>query len=291
MLFALLLGMAFNFQNDSATAAPGISFCSRTLLRIGVALLGLRLTFSDVSQLGFAPIVSVVIMLVLTLLGGVLFARMVGRTTAFGLLTGGAVAICGASAAMAIAAVLPQKYLKEEDVLLTVVGVTALSTVAMILYPLLFNQMGLSSVSSGYLIGATIHDVAQVVGAGYSIDQTAGDIATFTKLLRVAMLPLVLLAVAMVFHKEARGAAGLPWFVVAFIGLMILRNTLPLPEFFLNAVNDASRFLLVVAIAALGVKTSLQKLFAPGIKGLMLIGAGTVFLLGQALIFSHFFMR
>lgn len=290
MLFALLLGMAFNFQSETASAAPGIEFCSKTLLRIGVALLGLRLTFSDVSQLGATPIIGVVAMLIITLLGGVILARLFGRTVAFGLLTGGSVAICGASAAMAIAAVLPKKFLKEEDVLLTVVGVTAMSTIAMILYPMLFHRLGLSSVSSGYLIGATIHDVAQVVGAGYSINETAGDIATFTKLLRVAMLPVVLLVVALAFRKEAGTKAGLPWFVVAFIGLMIMRNTLHVPDVALALVNDASRFLLVVAIAALGVKTSLQKLFAPGVKGLVLIGLTSVFLLAQAIVFAQFFL-
>lgn len=290
MLFALLIGMAFNFMTETPRTEEGITFCSRTLLRVGVALLGLRLTFADVSQLGITPIVGVVGMLVLTLIGGVVFARLFGRTTAFGLLTGGSVAICGASAAMAIAAVLPKKYLKEEDVLLTVVGVTAMSTLAMIVYPMLFGALGLADVESGYMIGATIHDVAQVVGAGYSVSDTAGDIATFTKLLRVALLPVVLLVVAVIFRKEAGGTAGLPWFVVAFIILMAVRNFVPLPDALLNFINDASRFLLVVAISALGVKTSLKKLFAPGVKGLVLIAVDTLFLLTQAIIFAHIFL-
>lgn len=290
MLFALLLGMAFNFLNEHPNASAGTAFCSKTLLRIGVALLGLRLTFADVSQLGVTPILGVAGMMVLTILAGVLLARLVGRSTAFGLLTGGSVAICGASAAMAIAAVLPKKYLKEEDVLLTVVGVTAMSTLAMIVYPMLFHALGLADVESGYMIGATIHDVAQVVGAGYSVSDTAGDIATFTKLLRVALLPAVLLAVALVFRKEAGSRVGLPWFVVAFIALMALRNLVPLPDLVLNAVNDASRFLLVIAISALGVKTSLERLFAPGIKGLALIAVDTVVLLVQAIVFAHLFL-
>lgn len=290
MLFALLLGMAFNFLNEHPQASAGNGFCSKTLLRIGVALLGLRLTFADVSQLGVTPIVGVVCMLVLTLLGGVVLARIFGRSTAFGLLTGGSVAICGASAAMAIAAVLPRKFLKEEEVLLTVVGVTAMSTLAMILYPMLFGALGLADVESGYMIGATIHDVAQVVGAGYSVSDTAGDIATFTKLLRVALLPVVLLAVALVFRKEAGGTAGLPWFVVAFILSMVLRNLVPLPESLLAIVNDASRFLLVIAISALGVKTSLERLFAPGMKGLAPIAGDTLFLLAQAIVFAHLFL-
>jgi uncharacterized integral membrane protein (TIGR00698 family) len=290
MLFALLIGMAFNFMSEGSQAAEGIAFCSRTLLRVGVALLGLRLTFADVSQLGVTPILGVVGMLVVTMVGGVLFARLVGRNTAFGLLTGGSVAICGASAAMAIAAVVPKRLLKEEDILLTVVGVTAMSTIAMIAYPMLFRTLGLADVEIGYMIGATIHDVAQVVGAGYSVSDTAGDIGTFTKLLRVALLPVVLLTVAIVFRKEAGGAVGLPWFVVAFLILMVLRNTVPLPEGVLTFVNDTSRFLLVVAIAALGVRTSLEKLFAPGVKGLALIAVDTVFLLGQAILFAHIFL-
>lgn len=290
MLFALLIGMAFNFMADGPQTAEGISFCSRTLLRYGVALLGLRLTFADVSQLGATPIIGVVAMLAMTLFGGVVFARLSGRSTAFGLLTGGSVAICGASAAMAIAAVLPRKYLNKEDILLTVVGVTAMSTVAMIVYPMLFRSLGLSDVESGYMIGATIHDVAQVVGAGYSVSDTAGDIATFTKLLRVALLPVVLLSVALVFRKEAGTTAGLPWFVVAFIILMVVRNVVPLPELLLTFVNDTSRFLMVVAISALGVKTSLEKLFAPGVQGLALIAVDTLFLLGQAIVFAHVFL-
>lgn len=290
MLFALLLGMAFNFMSENPQASIGTAFCSKTLLRVGVALLGLRLTFGDVTELGVTPIIGVVGMLALTLLGGVVFARLLGRTTAFGLLTGGSVAICGASAAMAIAAVLPKKFLREEDVLLTVVGVTAMSTIAMIVYPMLFRALGLADIEIGYMIGATIHDVAQVVGAGYSVSETAGDIATFTKLLRVALLPAVLLAVALVFRKEAGSTLGLPWFVVGFIILMVLRNVLPVPEAFLSVVNSTSQFLLVVAISALGVKTSLERLFAPGIKGLALIAADTLFLLAQAIIFAHLFL-
>ncbi|MBI6630796.1 putative sulfate exporter family transporter [Pontibaca sp. S1109L] len=290
MLFALLIGMAFNFMNDSPHTAEGITFCARTLLRLGVALLGLRLTFADVSQLGAMPLVGMVAMVVLTVIGGVVFSRLLGRSLAFGLLTGGSVAICGASAAMAIAAVLPKKVLKEEDVLLTVVGVTAMSTLAMIAYPMLFDYLGLGDVESGYMVGATIHDVAQVVGAGYSISDTAGDMATFTKLFRVALLPVMLLAVTVIFRKEAGGTAGLPWFVVVFILLMIIRNFIPLPDILLGFINDASRFFLVVAISALGVKTSLQQLFAPGVNGVILIALNTTFLLGQAVMFAYIFL-
>ena len=290
MLFALLIGMAFNFLADHPKSQAGIAFSSRTLLRFGVALLGLRLTFADVSQLGLTPILGVVGLLLLTLGGGVLIARLMGRPLAFGLLTGGSVAICGASAALAIAAVLPRRHIREEDVLFTVVGVTALSTVAMVIYPVLFAALGLTEIEIGYLIGATIHDVAQVVGAGYSVSDTAGDIATFTKLLRVAMLPVVLIVVALCYRNEPGGVARLPGFVVAFMALMLARNFLPLPELALTFVNEASRFLLLTAISALGVKTSLAQMFASGPKGFLLIGAETLLLLGMALAFAHWVM-
>jgi uncharacterized integral membrane protein (TIGR00698 family) len=283
MLFALLLGMAFNHMATDPRAEPGIALASTTLLRLGVALLGLRLTFEDVAQLGWGPVLGVVGLLVLTLASGLLIAKALGRATAFGLLTGGAVAICGASAALAIAAVIPKGRLREEDVLLTVVGVTALSTVAMVLYPVLFGFLGLTEVEQGYLIGATIHDVAQVVGAGYSVGEEAGDIATFTKLERVALLPVVLLGVALVYRGDGARGGGLPWFVVVFTLLMILRNLLPMPEFALSVVNDASRFLLVTAIAALGVKTSLGQMLATGRGGLVVIVLESLLLLAMAL--------
>ncbi|MBD3765287.1 MAG: putative sulfate exporter family transporter [Rhodobacterales bacterium] len=289
MLFALLLGMAFNFLAEDARAAPGIGFAARQVLRLGVGLLGLRLTFADIADLGLMAMLGTVGLLLATLVAGLALARAFGRPAAFGLLTGGAVAICGASAALAIAAVLPARHRREQDVLFTVVGVTTLSTVAMIAYPVLFGALGLGDLQAGWLIGATIHDVAQVVGAGYSVSEGAGEIATFTKLLRVALLPVVLILVGLAFRGEAGGRAGLPWFVVLFIGLMLARNLLPLPQDLLDAVAEASRFLLVTAIAALGVKTSLKQMFAAGSQGFAIIGLETLLLLAMALGFVALF--
>ncbi|WBU63903.1 YeiH family protein [Paracoccus aerodenitrificans] len=283
MLFALLIGMAFNFMADNPSTGPGIGFCSGTVLRIGVALLGLQLTFADISQLGFGAILGVIVMLSLTLAVGIGLSRLMGRSLAFGLLTGGSVAICGASAALAIAAALPKRLVREQDVLFTVIGVTALSTLAMVLYPILFAALGLSELESGYLIGATIHDVAQVVGAGYSIGEEAGEIATFTKLLRVSMLPLVLIFVGLCFRSDSGGAVRLPGFVIAFILLMVLRNLVLLPEWLLTGVSGTSRFMLLTAIAALGVRTALARIFAAGPRNLILIGLETLALLGMAL--------
>jgi uncharacterized integral membrane protein (TIGR00698 family) len=140
-----------------------------------------------------------------TIVLGVFLAKMLGLQKRFGALTGGSVAICGASAALAISTILPKGANHERDTLLTVIGVTAMSTIAMIVYPILSAQLGMSETEAGIFLGGTIHDVAQVVGAGYSVSENAGDMATLTKLVRVAMLmPVVLIMMIVIgrFYKS-----------------------------------------------------------------------------------------
>lgn len=289
MLFALLIGMAFHFLSEDAACAQGIDFASRSLLRFGVGLLGLRLSIGDVEAIGLAPVVAVVGFVLATLGCGALLSFMLGRRIAFGLLAGGSVAICGASAALAIVSVLPSRADREQDTLFVVIGVTALSTIAMIAYPVLFQILGLNDIESGFLIGATIHDVAQVVGAGYSISDEAGVIATFVKMLRVAMLPVVMLVVMMSFRGARTQKLRLPWFLVMFVALAILTNTGLLPQTIINSVGDLSRWCLVVAISALGVKTSLAKVVKvkPIYSAILVIE--TLFLLMIALLFVAWF--
>jgi uncharacterized integral membrane protein (TIGR00698 family) len=178
MLFALLLGMAMNFLSGEGSCAAGIAFTGRTVLRIGVALLGLRITAGQVVELGWQPLAIVVLSVILTIGVSMVLARMLGFQSLFGLLSGGATAICGASAAMALAAALPNHPLKERATLFTVIGVSVLSTLTMIVYPMLATSIGLDPRLAGVFLGATIHDVAQVVGAGYGMSQQTGDVAT-----------------------------------------------------------------------------------------------------------------
>src|SRR5947208_7883712 len=195
MLFALLLGLAMNFLSAEGPCAPGIEFSARQLLRVGVALLGLRITAAQVVALGWQPVVLVVLSVALTIGVAMLAARALGFQPLFGLLTGGATAICGASAALALAAALPAHPGKERATLFTVIGVSALSTLAMIAYPMLVHWLGLDMRAAGIFLGGTIHDVAQVVGAGYGLSHETGDVATLVKLMRVAMLlPVTVLA-------------------------------------------------------------------------------------------------
>lgn len=142
MLFALLIGIAFHFLHEDKKCNPGVEFASGTLLRIGVALLGVRVTFSQIASLGFGPAALVVGLIALTILAGVILSKLFSKSTEFGLLMGGAVAICGASAALALASVLPKSDKMRRDTLFTVVAVTALSTIAMIAYPIFSKPSG-----------------------------------------------------------------------------------------------------------------------------------------------------
>ena len=282
MLFALLLGIAFNFLSADGPCKPGIDFTSRTVLRFGVALLGARITVSDAMMLGPTPIVLAVVGVVTTIGVGLLLSRLLGFPRLFGLLTGGAVGICGASAALAIASVLPKREdLGESDVIFTVVVVTTLSTIAMVLYPVMLSQGHLNDTQIGIFLGATIHDVAQVVGAGFSISPEAGDAATLTKLLRVAMLVPVVLAISVVVARgEAKGRVGVPGFLVGFVAIVAVHSLGLIPAAVQSALSDVSRWALVAAIAALGMKTMLGQIVTVGPRALLLILVETVWIAG-----------
>jgi uncharacterized integral membrane protein (TIGR00698 family) len=282
MLFALLLGMALHFLAEEGRCIPGVQFASSLLLRTGVALLGLRITLDQVQELGLGAVALVVVAMAATLLAGIALSRALGMGSAFGTLTGGAVAICGASAALAIASILPRHANAERDAAFTVIGTTALSTVAMITYPIVCGALGLDSRSAGIFLGGTIHDVAQVVGAGYSMSHETGDSSTIVKLLRVAMLLPVCLAIGVALHVRGSTAAHaaplLPGFAVAFALLVLVNSAGLIPAAVTEAGSTFSRACLITAIAAIGMKTSLRSLVDMGLKPVFLLVSETLLL-------------
>lgn len=282
MLFALLIGMAFHFLHEEGRCVAGIEFSSRTVLRLGIAFLGARITAGQIAGLGVAPIITVITGVAATLLFGALTSRALGLPRPFGVLSGGAVAICGASAALAISTALPRYAERERDTVLTVVGVTTLSTIAMVIYPMIVVALRLDHNQAGVFLGGAIHDVAQVVGAGYMISQGAGDVATYVKLLRVALLIPVVLGVGWYFARAASGSGGkappFPAFLGGFAALVALNSLVALPAWLTGAATTFSAWCLVTAIAALGMKTSLRDLFDVGWKPVGLMIAETLFL-------------
>ncbi|PTE19709.1 putative sulfate exporter family transporter [Cereibacter changlensis JA139] len=290
MLMALLFGMALPFVSDpQSRTASGAGLAARSLLRLGVALLGARISVTMLMDLGFGTILLVAAGLVATILFGMGLARLLGRSASFGFLTAGAVAICGASAAMAIAAVIARPGRgkeDEDDLLFTVLGVTLLSTLAMILYPILAARLGFDATASGVFLGGTIHDVAQVVGAGFSISPEVGETATLVKLMRVAMLaPVVLVASLVMMRQSGDGPAPaggrpplLPGFVLGFIALAALNSLGLIPAALSDLAATLSRWLLLTAMVAVGMRTSIQRLLSLGPVAALVLIADTLFI-------------
>ncbi|WP_366011515.1 putative sulfate exporter family transporter [Shimia sp.] len=284
MLLALLFGISLNFLADHPECSGGISFGARNVLRLGVALLGLRISFDMIWILGWPVVGLVVSMVPLTIVFGLLVSRLFGFKFRFAFLSAGAVAICGASAAIAIAAILPKDAKSEDRLVFTVVGVTLLSTVAMITYPILSQYLGFSDQMAGIYLGATIHDVAQVVGAGFSISPEAGETATLVKLLRVAMLaPVIVVASLLLRGKTDRVSDTerppiIPLFVLGFLGLATLNSVMTLPDALLIFVANGSQWLLLSAIAAVGLKTKPAEVLKVGRAAAGLLVVETLFL-------------
>ena len=191
-------------------------------------------------------------------------------------------------AALALSAAMPAHPLKERATLFTVIGVSTLSTLAMVLYPMLTHALDMPPVMAGFFIGGTIHDVAQVVGAGYSLSHEAGDAATLVKLMRVAMLLPVIALAAVLARRYERAQGGdvpagprpplLPWFAVAFAVLVLVNSSGWLPAALVQAGQGTSQFLLVASMAAIGMKTQLREIVTVGWKPVALMVLETAFL-------------
>ena len=291
MLMALLLGIAFHFLAEEGRCVQGIEFTAKMVLRIGVALLGARISLELLVGLGPELIALVVLGVILTILVGLAGSKLLGRGWRLALLTGGSVAICGASAAMAIAAVLPKNEHSERNLIFTVLSVTVLSTVAMIAYPIVTQVLALDDQATGVFLGGTIHDVAQVVGAGFSVSDQTGETATLVKLIRVTMLAPVVLVFALVIRAMGQARDGenkrpplIPGFVLVFLALASINSFGVIPEVVSTALADVSRWALLTAIAAVGMKTSLRRMLDVGGQAIVLIVGETLFIAGFILL-------
>jgi hypothetical protein len=208
-LYALLIGVAFHFLSENDRCRPGIEFSAKRLVRVGVALLGVRIVVSDVSALGLWGILGLAGAVVFTLCFGVLMARVLRVSPMFGLLSGGGTGICGISATMAISSTLPQSPESERCTLMSAIGIASLSTAVMVLYPLWVRWFGMTVPEAGLFLGGSIHDVAQVVGAGSILSPDIAKAATLAKMFRVAMLVPVVLTLSLVLRRTVAAEAGM----------------------------------------------------------------------------------
>ena len=299
MLYALVFGMAahplLERPGIARGLAVGVDSGAKEVLRLGVILLGAGVTASQVVDLGAGAASTAVLSLAATLTLGAVVARACGLSAPHAALCAGATAICGASAALAIAAVIPRERDHDRNVILTVAGVTALSTLCMVAYPLIARWAGFDERQAGVFFGSAIHDVAQVMGAGFMMSADTVETAGVTKLVRVALLAAAVVAVSAWFrtHREAAGegarTAPLPWFLIGFVVLVMINSLGWLPAPVQTALQAASKFCLVTAVVALGIRAAPRALIAAGPRplaamGLLTVLIGAVAFAGAALL-------
>lgn len=278
LIVGLLVGV---FTRKINLFQNGINFCAQSLLRLGVILIGLRLSLHDITALGLNGFAFVLGATILVLLCGVIWARILRVDSSLAFLASCATAICGASAAAAISAALPAHKNTGAHTTSTILAVTLIGTISMLAAPYITAALGYSDHHSGIFIGGTIHDVAQVIGAAYTISPQTADSAIIVKLIRVFMLAPIMIACILYFAANAKGNAGkkyaiLPPFLLWFLGMVLLNTLMDIPNTIQDHAKSLNLWLFMIAMTAIGMKTSLKSLLSSGAKPFIIVGAQTL---------------
>lgn len=284
VLMGLLIGLALSFVSQDKRTHAGLDLLSQTALRFGIVLLGARITIDQFAMLGFAPFLALIGIMLLVIIVTIASARLFGQSQYAALLAGGATAICGASAALALYGLIGKERVDQSRFTLTLVGITVASALAMSLYPVLAVELGLDDRQAGFLIGASIHDVAQALGGGFSVSAQAGETATIVKLTRVALLAPMLMLAALWLARQGDGASAggarvsfkLPWFITAFLVVMLAGSFLPIPAPAMAATGSLAQAFLLLAIVATAMKAQLHLLLGQGWRSFTPVAVATI---------------
>jgi uncharacterized integral membrane protein (TIGR00698 family) len=294
ILAGLLLGLALNFAAGDPRTHAGLDASARHGLRLGIVLLGLQVTVMQVLAMGAVPFLGLAVVMSAAMVAALAAARATGQSASVGLLAGGSTAICGASAALALYGVIGRERLDQAQFTLTLVMLAAASAIALATYPALTQMLGFTDAQAGFLVGASVHDVAQAIGAGFAVSDAAGAQATVVKLTRVALLaPLVTLAALWIARAEplASGSAKarvplLPGFILAFLLLAGFNSLVTLPPQVAAYALTLSKTLLLLAVTATAIRTRTDLLLGLGWRAVMPVLAATLASLGTALGFA-----
>lgn len=281
---AILLGMVIgNFFDLDGNYGLGVRFAEKKLLSLAIMLMGLKLELSVLGELGLSAIIVIIIMVFSTITMGIIFGRLLGLSPSFSILLGVGNGICGSSA---IAAVAPIVSNEEEEIGLSIGVVNLLGTIGIFLLPLLVHLLRLEEASSGLMIGGTLQAVGQVVAAGFSINDKIGRLATVVKMGRILMLAPVVLFFTFSSsdnNSDSKGKFSLPGFIIGFFIFSLLGSLGIIPETISDFLKSSSKVLLIIAMAAIGLKIKLSSLLKQGPKALI---AGLFIFLGQLLLIT-----
>ncbi len=300
MIVGIVLGMLYanSLRNNLPdTWVPGIQFCSKRVLRIGIILYGFRLTFQDVTAVGVPAICVDAIVVTVTILGGILIGRMLKMDRELTLLTSVGSGICGAAAVLGAESAIRTQPYKTAVAVSTVV---IFGTIAMFVYPVLYRNgvFDLSPEEMGIFTGATVHEVAHVVGAGNAMGKAVSDPAIIVKMIRVMMLVPVLLVISYAMARAAVAGGGtksggkvsMPWFAILFLVVIGFNSFNLLPADVVGFINNFDTFLLTMAMTALGAETSIDKFRKAGFKPFLLALILFVWLIGGGYCLAKFFV-
>ncbi len=296
ILLGLLVGLSLNFIAQDPRTHRGLDFAARTCLRLGIVALGLQVTFTQIGALGAAPFLALLAVMVCAFLAALAGGRIAGQSRYANILAGGATAICGASAALALYGVIGKDRVSQAQFALTLVGISLASAFAMSVYPMLAAELHLSDRQAGFLIGASIHDVAQAIGGGYAFSDAAGSYATIVKLARVALLaPVVALASLALGNGDADNASSrssfwrrlaLPWFITAFFGVLALNSLITIPASLSQSALIGSKALLLLAVTATAIRSRMDLLMQMGWRATVPVITATCASFVAALLFA-----
>lgn len=270
ILLGLLIGLSLSFVAQEKSTHAGLDLASRSCLRWGIVALGFQVTLMQVAALGPWPFVSLLAIMGLTFAAGLTGARLSGQTRYAGILAGGATAICGASAALALYGIIGRDRLSQAHFAMTLIGVSMASALAMSVYPVIAGDLGLGDTQAGFLIGASIHDVAQAIGGGFTFSDAAGSEATIIKLSRVALLGPALIFVSLWIGSASEGAPSTwrrlapPWFILGFVALLAVNSVVAVPEAVRSATMALSKALLLFAVIATAMRSDMKMVLKLG---------------------------
>ena len=294
LIVGIVLGMLYanSLRNNlPETWVPGIKFCSKQILRLGIILYGFRLTFQSVIAVGTEAIVIDMIVVCITIFIGILAGKLLKMDKDLSLLTATGSAICGAAAVLGAESVIkPQPY----KTAVAVSTVVIFGTIAMFIYPVLYRSgvTGLDETGMGVYTGSTLHEVAHVVGAGNAMGENISDTAIIVKMIRVILLAPVLLAMSF-FTRSATGTGGkrkitIPWFAFGFIAVIGFNSLNLLPASVVGFINNFDTFLLTMAMTALGAETSIDKFRQAGAKPFILAAILFIWLMGGGYLLARY---
>jgi uncharacterized integral membrane protein (TIGR00698 family) len=299
LLLVILLGMAIrSVVAIPAVAIAGVRRAQRPVLRWAVAGLGFRLSLLELWKIG-APALGVVVISTATALGfGWWIARRLGVSEKLGLLLGVGGAICGASAVVAADSVVQGE---KRDSALAMGVITLLGTIGIVIYPLLGRRLGMGDFLYGVWDGASLHEMAQVVAAGFGQSEEAARVATVVKLARIALLAPVVFGLSAWLQRRARAtqATGpgtahvspVPWFLVLFLLFALVNSAGVIPAGPLDLLRRADLWLLCVGMAGVGLQTGFGDLKEAGWAPVLAGSAQWLFLSATSYGLARVFCR